>query len=59
MKFVMAAELVSLTSEISVCENYEGAAYAGVPWISWIPKSQLLLLQADFCALQYPVYLWM
>lgn len=32
MKFVMAADLISLTSEASVCENREGTAYSGVPW---------------------------
>lgn len=32
MKFVMTAELVSLTFKANVCENYKGVACSVVPW---------------------------
>lgn len=32
MKFVMADELISLTSEANVCENHRGAVCSVVPW---------------------------
>lgn len=51
----MAAELISLTSEVNVCENLlqHTLEFLGL----WVLQGQLLLLQAHVCVPWYLVYL--
>lgn len=53
----MAADLISLTSEINVCENLVQCTLEFLG--PWILQGQLLLPQAHVCVPWYLVYLWM